>query len=399
MATRERRFPWVFVVLGVIAVGLFAWAIFGKAPAKTQKPQAVPVSVAKASLADVPLTVDALGAAQPWSSVTIHVQANGRLIRVLFHEGSYVKAGQLLAQIDPGPYQAALMQAQGTLKRDQALLENARLDLKRYQALAKLDSISGQQADTQAALVKQDEGTVLIDQGAVKAAQINLGYTSITAPTDGRVGLRLVDPGNIVSTADTTGLVIINQITPIAVTFTVPQGDFARLAQASDGFRHPLTTQAFSQETSALVDTGALDIADNHVDPSTATVALKARFPNANGQLWPNQFLDVKLTVQTLENAVTVPSTAVVQGTNGSLVYVVGPDAKASPQPVILAATEGDTAVIKSGVSAGQTVVTDGQMSLQKGASVCVVGGRAAGKPQPKSGLPVCGAGGKKAAS
>jgi multidrug efflux system membrane fusion protein len=318
----------------------------------------------------MPIVITALGAAQPWSAVTIHAQVSGKLLSVAFQEGAYVKAGQLLAQIDPAPYKAALLQAQGALRRDQALLENAKIDLARYQKLAAQDSISGQQVDTQAALVKQDEGVVLIDQGAVDTAQINLNYCRITSPTNGRVGVRLVDPGNLVSTSDTTGIVTVNQISPIAVTFTVPEGDFQRLSQASDSFRNPMPTQAFSQESNTLLDSGQLSVADNHVDSTTGSVTLKARFDNATQSLWPGQFVNVRLTLQVLPGAIIIPAAAVNQGPKGAYVYVVGADNKVVLRPVSVVTTQDTTAVIKSGLNAGETVVTDGQMSLKPGAVV-----------------------------
>jgi multidrug efflux system membrane fusion protein len=386
MAASKRRFRWGFVVLAVIAALLFAWAIFGHKPAKPVKVPPVAVSVAKVVSQDVPVSVSALGTAQPWSSVTIHAQVNGKLLSMPFQEGAYVHAGDLLAQIDPAPYQAALLQAKGALKRDTALLENAKLDLARYQKLAAQDSISGQQVDTQAALVKQDEGLVMLDQGAVDAAQVNLNYCRITSPTTGRVGVRLVDPGNLVSTTDTNGLVSVNQISPIAVTFTVPQGDFQRLSAASNAFRNPLATQAFSQESNTLLDSGQLTIADNHVDSTTATVALKARFANAGETLWPGQFVNVKLTLQTLSNAIVVPAAAINQGPNGAYVYIVGPDNKAAMRPVTVATTQDSVAVIKSGLNVGDTVVTDGQMSLRVGSVVAARGANGgAGKTKPAS--------------
>jgi multidrug efflux system membrane fusion protein len=381
MAASTRRIRWGFVVLGVLAIALFLWAIFGKQPAKPKQLPPVAVTVAKVASQDVPITIDAIGAAQPWSSVTIHAQVSGKLLSVPFQEGAYVRAGQLLAQIDPAPFQAALLQAQGALKRDAALLENAKLDLARYQKLAAQDSISGQQVDTQAALVKQDEGVVMVDQGAVDAAQVNLNYCRIVSPTNGRVGVRLVDPGNLVSASDATGIVIVNQIAPIAVTFTVPQGDFQRLSEVSNGFSTPLATQALSQDSGVLLDTGTLSIADNRVDPNTATVQLKARFDNGAQRLWPGQFVNVKLTLQTLSHAVTVPAAAINQGPNGPYVYVVGPGSKAAVRPVSVAATQDATAVIKSGLEVGETVVTDGQMSLKPGLVVAARQPNSAKKP------------------
>jgi len=369
MAT-PRRFRWGFVALGVVFVVLVAWLwISTHQPAKAAKSPSVPVSTAKVALQDIPVVVSAIGAAQAWQAVTINAQVTGKLTFVA-PEGEDVRAGAVLAQIDSGPYVAALTQAEGTLHKDQALLEEARIDLKRYQTLASQDSISKQTADDQAELVKQDEGVVQTDQGNVAAAKINVAYCRITAPTAGRVGVRLIDPGNIITVAGTTGIVTLNQITPIAVTFTVPEGDFQRLAQASSGFSKPLATIALSQETGQQLGSGEMSVSDNHVDQTTGTVEMKAKFANDNKQLWPGQFLDVHLTLQTLSNALTIPAAAVNQGPKGAYVYVVGPGNKAVMQPVQVATTQDTTAVIKSGLTAGQTIVTDGQMTLRPGSTV-----------------------------
>jgi multidrug efflux system membrane fusion protein len=354
---------------------------------------------------DVPVSVTALGAAQAWYSVTVLAQVSGKLLSVDFAEGTDVKAGQVLARIDPAPYRAALLQAEGALKRDQALLANARIDLARYKALVAAAAVSQQVYDTQAALVKQDEGTVLLDQGQVDAAKVNLGWTQITSPITGRVGVRLVDPGNLVSasgsigstpaTASATsnapasgsnggsGIVIVNQIEPMAVTFTVPQGQFQRLVDLSDSFRKPLATKVVSQETGAELGEGELSIADNRIDPSTGTVQLKARFPNTGRKLWPGQFVNVELTLQVLPHATTVPVAAVNQGPNGAFLYVVGADKKVTARPVVVAWTQGDTAVIKDGgARAGETVVTDGQMTLKPGSLVRIIQSGATAKRQ-----------------
>jgi multidrug efflux system membrane fusion protein len=371
MAT-PRRFRWGFAVLGVILVVLLAglWFLTHQPP-KQGKPPPVAVSVAKAQVQDLPVIISGLGQAQAWQSVLINTQVNGRLMYVA-GEGVDVKAGDVLAQIDCAPYQATLLQAQGALHRDQALLQGARVDLARFQTLAAQDSIARQQLDDQAALVKQDEGTVQLDQGQVASAQVNVRYCRITSPVNGRVGVRLIDVGNIVSTGVTTGILSVNQTAPIAVIFSVPQGDFARLSQASSGFTVPLFTQAFSQETGQPLGTGELVVADNHVDSTTGTVQLKARFSNDDRALWPGQFITVKMTLQTLHNVVVVPAAAVTQGPNGPYVYVVGKDGKVAMHPVVVATTQGDMAVIQSGVQAGDTVVTDGQMSLKPGLSVAV---------------------------
>jgi multidrug efflux system membrane fusion protein len=372
MAAR-RRFRWGFVALGVLAVALILWAMLGHKKATPTKTPTVSVTTAQVAVQDVQVTLTELGAAQAWQGVTIHTQVNGKLMSVPVAEGANVKKGQLLAQIDEAPYRAALIQAQGALQRDQALLAQARMDLNRYETLAKQNSIARQQAEDQAALVKQDEGVVKLDQGAVDTAQVNLNWCRIVSPVNGRVGVRLVDPGNIVSTSDANGIIVVNQITPIAVTFTVPQGEFQRLLQVSDGFRKPLPVQALSQETGAVLDSGELRIADNRVDQNTGSVELKARFANAGTRLWPGQFINVELGVQKTANAVLVPLASVNRGPNGQYVFVVGPNNKAVMRPVTLAATQGQVAVIKSGVQAGDVVVVDGQMVLNNGSLVRVV--------------------------
>ncbi len=377
MAPPRRRFRWGFVLLGVLLVALVAWALFGRhKPAPPKGPVAVSVTVAKVGVQDVPVSVDALGAAQAWQGVIINPQVNGRLLFVA-KEGGDVRAGDVLATIDATPYRAALLQAQGTLARDQALLAQARADLVRYETLAAQDSISKQQRDTQAALVKQDEGIVQTDRGAVAAAQVNVNYCTIRSPLNGRVGVRLVDPGNIVSTGLTTGILSVNQLDPIAVIFTVPQGDFQRLAQASNGFTTPLTTQALSQETGEALGSGSLSIADNHVDASTGTVQLKARFPNGSKRLWPGQFVNVRLTLRTLARATVVSASAVNQGPNGAFAYVVGANNKVVARPIKVGAVQDQTAIITSGLNVGETVVTDGQMQLKPGMTVRLPGAAA----------------------
>lgn len=377
----------VFILLGAVAVGLGLWAVLGpKKPARAARSPSVPVTVAKAAYQDVPVEISAIGAVQAWQSDLIRAQVSGKLLSVPVTEGSFVKAGQLLAQIDPAPYQAALLQAQGALARDQALLANARLDLQRYQTLAKTNSIAGQQVDTQAALVKQDEGIVTLDQGQVAAAQVNLNFCRITSPVDGRVGVRLTDPGNIVASTDTTGIIIVNQLSPIAVTFTVPEGDFQRLATMSNGFRKALTTQAFSQESGDLLDTGGLVVADNRVDPASGTVQMKARFVNTALKLWPGQFINVRLTLQTLQHAVTIPAAAVNEGPNGAFAYVVGPNNKVQARPLSVQATQDQIAVIQKGLQIGDTVVTDGQVSLAPGSTVAIRNGSSAAGGRTGSG-------------
>jgi multidrug efflux system membrane fusion protein len=375
-----RRFRWGFVVLGLILIALIVWLTQCHQTAKPKGTPPVGVTVAPVTVQDVQTSMSELGAAQAWQGVLINPQVNGRLTYVA-KEGDDVRPGMLLVEIDCGPYKAALTQAQGTLKKDQAQLAGARIDLTRFQTLVAQNSIAKQTADDQLATVKQLEGTVLADQGTVAAAQVNVGWCRIPSPVAGRVGVRLVDPGNIVTTGLTTGIISVNQVEPIAVLFTVPQGDFQRLASVSGNFTRPLAVEALSQETGADLGSGQLIIADNHVDQTTGTVQMKARFENAGRTLWPGQFVNIKLTLETLHNAITVPAAAVNEGPKGSFVYLVGPGAKAVNRPVNVVTTEGPIAVIQGGLTPGQQVVTDGQMSLRPGATVRVGGQGGQGGP------------------
>jgi membrane fusion protein, multidrug efflux system len=407
----------IFAGLAVLAVAIAAWAIFHKPPAKKPPPHAIPVTAMTARTQAYQLAITSLGAAQAWTSDLILAQVSGKLIRVNFKEGSEVKAGQVLAEVDPRPFQAALTQAEGTLTRDQASLDGARRDLARFQRLQPEGGASRQQLEDEEATVGQDEGTVEIDKGAVAAARLNVEFCRIVSPISGRAGVRMVDPGNLVSASGSvssvvnsssaassaapssasatsnsgssgSGIVVINQVQPIAVTFSVPQGEFQRLVEASDGFRRPLPVRALSQETGELLDTGGLAIADNRVDQSTGTVELKARFANAGKRLWPGQFVNVSLGVQDLPNAVVLPLAAVNRGPKGQYVFAIGADHKVAIHPIVVLSVQGQDAVIKSGVQAGDVVVTDGQMVLNNGSLVRIIKPGAAAAP---SGAPARG--------
>jgi membrane fusion protein, multidrug efflux system len=368
----SKRLPMGLVAAGAAALALFGWVLFhGSRSSTPSPPPATAITVAKVERRDVPVSINALAQAQGWQAVIVRAQVNGTLLQVPVREGSDVAKGDLIAEIDPAPFRALLMQAQGALSRDQAQLELAKLKLTRYRELGELDSIAGLDVDSQAALVSQLQGTVMVDQGEVAAAKVNLDYTRILAPVAGRVGVRLVDAGNVVSTTDTAGIVTINQISPIAVNFTVPQGEFQRLAQVSDGFHKTLTTEAYSQESGQLLDTGELVVVDNRVDPATATVQLKARFSNGERRLWPGQLLNVRLTLQTVRNVVALPTVAVNQGPKGPYAYVVKDDT-AEMRPIEVDLRQDDITVVKSGVEVGDTVVVEGQASLRPGAKVAV---------------------------
>lgn len=372
MAAVSNRLSVGLVGAGAGALILCGWALFREKPSSQHfLPPVTPIRVTKVERRDVRLSINALAQAQGWQAVVVRAQVNGTLLRVPVREGSDVEKGELIAEIDPAPFQAVLMQARGALVRDQAQLELARLKLTRYRQLGDQDSIANLDVESQAALVGQMEGAVMLDQGALAAAQVNLNYTRILAPVAGRVGVRLVDAGNVVSTTDTAGIVTINQITPIAVTFTVPQGEFLRLTQVSDGFRKPLVTEAFAQESGELLDTGELVVVDNRVDSATATVQLKARFTNAQRHLWPGQLLNVRLTLQTVRNVLALPTIAVNQGPKGPFAYVIE-DGKAVLRPLEVQLGQDEITVVSSGVESGDAVVVEGQGALRPGAKVQV---------------------------
>jgi multidrug efflux system membrane fusion protein len=288
---------------------------------------------------------------------------------VNFQEGQRVKEGELLAEIDPRPFEVMLGQAEGQLTRDQALLANARLDLARYETLFKQDSIARQQVDTQASLVRQYEGAIRVDRSQVENARLQLGYTRITAPIGGRLGLRLVDPGNIVHSSDQNGLVVITQLQPISVVFTVPQDAVpAVMKRLAAGERIPVLT--WDREMKVKLADGALASADNQVDPATGTLKLKAQFENSDGALFPNQFVNVRMTLDTLHGVVVVPSAAVQRGSQGLFVYVVQPDNTVAQRVVKLGPGEGQRVVVTEGLAADEVVVTDGMDRLRPGAAV-----------------------------
>jgi len=357
---------WLAVLLGIVL--LFLLQHCSKHHAKQARDTSIPVVLAVAKSQTVPVYLSALGAVTPTYSVTIRTQVNGQLVRVLFREGQMVKAGDLLAEIDARPYQAQLMQYEGQLARDKALLANAQLDLKRYQTLWRQDSVAKQTLDTQAALVKQDEGAVKLDEGLVQTAQVNLIYTKIVAPIDGRIGLRLVDPGNFIQTSDTAGIAVINMLNPITVVFTIPEDNVPEVtAQMKAGAT--LAVEAYNREKTRLLATGKLLTIDNQIDPATGTVKLKAQFSNENNALFPNQFVNVKLLVKQLQNAVVVPTAAIQHGTQNAFVYVANKDNTVSMKTVTTStAIENETVV--TGLSAGQAVVVEGADKLTDGAKI-----------------------------
>ncbi|MGA7980982.1 MAG: MdtA/MuxA family multidrug efflux RND transporter periplasmic adaptor subunit [Chromatiaceae bacterium] len=333
------------------------------------KDRPVPVLAEAVHTGDIKVYLTGLGTVTPRNRVTVRTQVDGQLMQVAFEEGQMVQAGELLAQIDPRPYQVQLLQAQGALARDQALLDNARVDLKRYKTLYHQDSGSQQQWETQRALVEQYEAAIKTDQAQIESAQLQLTYCRITAPVGGRVGLRQVDPGNIVHTSDANGLVVITELQPIFVVFTLPADDLpAVLKQIRASEKLPV--EVYDRDQRTLLATGFLLTLDNQIDTATGTIRLKAEFANNDEGLFPNQFVNARLLVRTLHDATLAPTAAVQRGVPGTYVYVVGANRTVSVRPVKLGPTEGDLAAVKSGLEAGELVVVDGADKLREGAKV-----------------------------
>lgn len=354
---------------------------FGVDPNRVQ-----PVTAGTARKGDIRIVQTSLGTVTAFSTVTVRVRVDGPLVSVNFREGQSVKAGDLLAQIDPAPFEVALAQAEGQLARDMAQLQNARVDLDRYKTLLAQDSIARQQVDAQEATVRQFEGTVKVDRAVVDNAKLQLSYTKVTAPISGRLGLRQVDAGNTVRTGDANGLVVITQVNPITVVFTIPQDSLPRLlGELRRGDK--IEVEAWDREQKNKLATGVLITPDNQVDVTTGTVKLKAQFPNDNGVLFPNQFVNVRMVVDVRKDVTVIPAAAVQTGPQGTVVYVVKEDNSVSMRPVKLGPAEGERVQVESGVEPGERVVTDGIDRLREGARVEVVqptvpgpGGRGAGK-------------------
>jgi len=378
MSVLGRILPIAVGAAVVVAVG--AYVVYGKQQTEQKQKQArlnrdqpAPVLVARATVADVPIYLDAVGNTRALNTVTVRPQVGGQIVKVAFKEGQEVQKGFVLAEIDPRTYQAQYDQAIATKAKDEATLANARIDLERYTRLAAMNSGSKQQADTQRAMVAQLEAQVQGDQAAIDNAMTMLSYTKITSPIDGRTGLRMVDEGNLVQANDTTGLVTITQIQPISVLFNLPQQQFQQVNKAFA--KGPLRVDALSGDNRTAIDQGTLRVIDNQMDQTTGTIRIKAEFPNANLQLWPGQFINIRVLVDTLKGVVVVPTAAVQRGPQGPFVYVVETDNKVAVRPVAVAQQDDTRAVISDGVKAQDQVVTTGFTRLSNGTRVAVQAG------------------------
>jgi len=370
-APKHRRWFWVVVVL-LIAGGIVLYRVHSSSEAasksKDSSNQSVSVGVTTVQQRDVPFYLTGLGSVTAYNTVTVHTRVDGQIMQVFFKEGQLVHAGDVLIEIDPRPYQVALDQAQGQLAKDIASQNDARVDLNRYQTLWQEGVIARQQLDTQQATVGQYDGAIQSDKAQIDSAKLNLVYCRIASPINGRVGLRLVDPGNIVHAADTNGMLVITQIQPIAVVFTLPEDNLPQVVgQMKSG---QLAVQAYSRDDNTKLADGKLLTIDNQIDQTTGTVKLKSEFDNHDSSLWPNQFVNLRLFLSVRKSAIVIPSAVIQSGAQGPFAYVIDSDSKAQVRPIQVDFSEGNISVIRQGLTAGEQVVVDGADKLQSGSAV-----------------------------
>lgn len=370
----RRSLPYLAVAVGLVLLALIARAIAGHSGKEPRGRPPAPVSIERVGRAAVPVTVTALGTVTPTIAATVRTQEAGTIFQILFREGQVVTKGQVLAEIDPRPFQLAVNQAQANLARDEAQLNAARVDLARYRTLLAQDSIARQQVDTQAATVKQLEGTTAADRAAIGTARLNLSFTSVKSPITGRIGLRQVDLGNYVTPSDTSGLATVTQTDPIDVTFSLPQSQFAQVQGRIGVGGGGLPVTALDQNGTTHLADGKLLTFDNQIDTTTGTVKAKARFANPGGRLFPNQFVNVSMLVDVLQNAIVVPVSAVRHGAPGDFVFVYRPDHTVKLQVVRTGPSMGQRIAVLSGLKGSETVVTAGADGLDDGARVRLPG-------------------------
>lgn len=346
----------------------------------------IPVAVAKAETRDLPVYLNGLGSVEAFNTVVVKSRIDGQLVEIHFREGQEVKEGELLAVVDPRPYQVQLSQAEATLYKDQSSLKDAQLNFQRFEDLYKQGIIPQQQYDTQKSLVGQFEGAVRADQAQIDSVKLNLTYTRITAPVSGRIGLRQVDIGNMVHASDPNGLLVITQLQPITVIFTLPADNISAVSKQMNG--RQLEADAYSRDDQTKVAAGKLLTIDNQIDPTTGTAKFKAVFENRDHALWPNQFVNVHLLLEVRKNSTVVPAAAIQRGPQGTYVYAVKPDNTADMRKVTIAFSEGNVTAVSSGVNPGDVVVTDGQDKLQPGTKLEIRGGESP-RPGGQSGSPV----------
>ena len=388
---QPRRWVWLAIVSILLVVGYFLLTRFGGARGKSAQAAVrpgVPVSADAVKRGDLNRYLTAIGTVTAFNTVTVKTRVDGQIVNVAFKEGQMVHQGDLLVEIDPRPYQAALAQAEGQLTKDEATLLNAKITMARDKALYQQGVIARQDFDNQQSLVGQSAGAVESDRANIAAAKVQVVYTRITSPITGRIGLRLVDQGNIVHAADTTGLAVITQLQPIAVDFSIPEDN---LPQVIKDMRkgQELPVDAFDRELKTQLATGSLETFDSQIDQTTGTIKLKAVFPNNDYSLFPNQFVNVKLLVDTMRDTLLVPAAAVQKSTQGTFVYVIKPDNTVEVRTVTIGATQGDVIALNSGVTPGERIVTDGLDKLQAGTKVAVqVAAKAPASPTTASAAP-----------
>ena len=390
------RFPIIIGLIVLIAIGGGAYLIFRSiysgqpsGGGRAQQPPAQSVGAATIGQGDIRVVVNALGTVTPIATVTVQTQIDGQLMEVGFTEGQMVKKGDFLAQIDPRLYQLQQAQYEGQLAHDQGLLAQAQVDLVRYQKLAEQNSIARQQYEDQVYIVQQYQGTVKLDQAQVDQQKLNIIYCHIVSPVTGRVGLRLVDPGNYVQTSNSTGIAVVTQVQPITVIFPIPEDDLPEIVpQLNAGSTFQVA--AYDRANVKLLATGRVIALDSQIDTTTGTVKVRAQFDNSDYALFPNQFVNAQLLVKTLNNVVTVPTAAIQRGAPGAYVYVVNGDDTVSVRPIKIGPTDGPMAAVTSGLSAGERVVVDGTDRLRDGARVTIPG--AAGQAPAATGTPAPGA-------